>query len=45
MKTKKENLGNNVFETLDVKEMLQIKGGTEDEYQGGTDTQKDGVFE
>jgi hypothetical protein len=48
MKTKKENTGifeNKCFDVLRNDELLQIKGGTEDENQGGTDTVRDSDFE
>ena len=48
MKTRKENPGNlknKSFNVLKKDDLMQIKGGTESEPQGGTDTVKDGDFD
>lgn len=48
MKTRKENsenLENKSFKVLKNDELMQIKGGTEDNYKGGTDIIKDGDFD
>jgi len=48
MKTRKktpENFKNRSFKVLKKDELIQIKGGDEDEYTGETDTQKLGDFD
>ena len=48
MKTKKRKTGiieNKCFDVLKAIELIKIKGGTEDENQGGTATVRDSDFE
>jgi len=47
MKTKRRKAVLNMknMHVLPKDELIKIKGGNEDEYQGGTDTQKDGEFD
>ena len=48
MKTRKKNsvkLENKSFKVLKKEKLIQVKGGTEDDYQGGTDTVKVGEFD